>query len=397
MRFYLFIFAIALSVAGCHRPVGFRADKLERVDRQLVPVHCKQIDAVLGELFGTPDAPQVPDAVRGLIDFDAVKQAAGPVVSHTPGVTQGLYRRHCARCHGVTGDGYGPAALYQNPYPRDFRRGIIKFKSTPRGVPPTDEDLHEVLMRGVPGTAMPSFKLLAEAERHALVEYVTYLALRGQMEQTLVNYAAMELDFDPATGTAEEGSQLSLEDPVDRELVFEELLPEVVERWKSRDAKVASFEPANDPPEASGHELFADAKRANCAQCHGAEGAGGVRLKDMDDWNKRRSEFLGKTRRLATGAKKMSGERRQEALHEIQLREQVGASLLPPRTAQARRLLGGLLHGGRRAEDLFRAVQLGIDGTPMPGVGNTLSDAEIWALVGFVADGVENVEADVAE
>ena len=97
-----------------------------------------------------------------------------------------MYRRHCAHCHGISGDGAGPTASFLNPYPRDYRRGIFKFKSTPRTEPPTKEDLKRILHEGIAGTAMPSFKYLPNDELEALASYVRYLSVRGQVERLLV-------------------------------------------------------------------------------------------------------------------------------------------------------------------------------------------------------------------
>jgi mono/diheme cytochrome c family protein len=73
------------------------------------------------------------------------------------GNVRGLYREHCAHCHGITGDGAGPTAGFLNPYPRDYRKGWFKFKSTPLDVRPTHDDLKKIVLDGIPGTAMPSF------------------------------------------------------------------------------------------------------------------------------------------------------------------------------------------------------------------------------------------------
>ena len=64
----------------------------------------------------------------------------------------------------MSSHGRGPTAAFLNPYPRDFRMGTFKFKSTPIGMKPTDDDLRRILLNGVAGTAMPSFKLLNEGE-----------------------------------------------------------------------------------------------------------------------------------------------------------------------------------------------------------------------------------------
>ena len=57
-------------------------------------------------------------------------------------------------------------------------------------------------MNGMPGTSMPSFSVLPPDEVAALLEYVKYLSMRGQMETALVNFVVDNLDYDPVTGEA---------------------------------------------------------------------------------------------------------------------------------------------------------------------------------------------------
>jgi cytochrome c oxidase cbb3-type subunit 2 len=83
-----------------------------------------------------------------------------------------VYARYCAGCHGATGDGKGPAAPMLITKPRDFTSGTFKFRSTPTGSLPTDEDLYRIVTRGVYGTSMPEWSLLSERERLAVVAYV---------------------------------------------------------------------------------------------------------------------------------------------------------------------------------------------------------------------------------
>ena len=63
-----------------------------------------------------------------------------------------LYFRACAPCHGVQGDGNGPAARGFDPAPRNFRRGAYKFRTTVSGALPLDEDMERTIREGVPGT-----------------------------------------------------------------------------------------------------------------------------------------------------------------------------------------------------------------------------------------------------
>lgn len=83
-----------------------------------------------------------------------------------------VYGRYCAGCHGDQGDGHGPAASMLIVKPRDFTKGVFKFRSTPSGALPTDDDLYKIISRGVYRTSMPEWSLLSERERLAVVEYV---------------------------------------------------------------------------------------------------------------------------------------------------------------------------------------------------------------------------------
>ena len=81
-----------------------------------------------------------------------------------------LYQRWCSGCHGERGDGAGPAAGFLDPRPRDFTRKVFKFRTTPSGQPPATADVLRVIERGVPGTAMPPFTFLSEADRKKIEE-----------------------------------------------------------------------------------------------------------------------------------------------------------------------------------------------------------------------------------
>lgn len=83
-----------------------------------------------------------------------------------------VYERYCIGCHGDVGDGNGVAAPMLIVKPRDFTKGVFKFRSTPTGTLPTDEDLYKIITRGVYRTSMPDWALLSERERLAVVQYV---------------------------------------------------------------------------------------------------------------------------------------------------------------------------------------------------------------------------------
>ncbi|MBI1987179.1 MAG: c-type cytochrome [Nitrospinae bacterium] len=89
-----------------------------------------------------------------------------------------VYAKRCRFCHGPEGKGDGPVADYLNPRPRDFTRGLFKFRTTGSGELPTDEDLFQTISQGVSGTSMPAWKgLLTERERWEVIQYLKSFAL----------------------------------------------------------------------------------------------------------------------------------------------------------------------------------------------------------------------------
>jgi cytochrome c oxidase cbb3-type subunit I/II len=94
-----------------------------------------------------------------------------------------VYERRCEGCHGVKGDGNGPAATFLNPRPRDFTLGAFKFRTTPSGSLPTDGDLYRTLSRGVRWTAMPTWHEIPEKDRIAVIAYIKTLSSRWKEER----------------------------------------------------------------------------------------------------------------------------------------------------------------------------------------------------------------------
>ena len=94
--------------------------------------------------------------------------AAGAPAGAAPALK--LYFEHCAICHGPDGRGNGAAAPSMIPRPRDFTQGQFKYKSTPAGAPPSDDDLTAVIADGLSSSAMPAWRdLLKPDEIRALV------------------------------------------------------------------------------------------------------------------------------------------------------------------------------------------------------------------------------------
>ncbi|MFV2068210.1 MAG: cytochrome c [Pirellulales bacterium] len=355
-------------LAGCDSASAprFSLNMMEMEKNEIAVDQQQQIATALEAMFGTPDEPFVVEETG--LDLRKLQAAAGSAWSDESGQEYGLYRQHCAHCHGISGDGYGPTAAFLNPYPRDYTLGKFKFKSTERTRQPTHDDLVRVLDNGIPGTSMPSFRLLSSEEKDALVEYVKYLAMRGQMETALVAYCADELD---------EGDALEMR----RELLIDELLADIAEGWKSagqyvihpdqNGAPVPDRSPDTLAASASkGRELFYG-KHANCFSCHGETAIGDGQTTEFDDWSKLVKEY--------------------EDRHPDADLATLGS--LPPRPIRPRNLRDGIYRGGRRPLDLYWRIYTGINGTPMPAIGpatpggkGVLTSQDIWHLVDYLLE-----------
>ncbi len=117
------------------------------------------------------------------------QEQSAPVipVANTPGVKTSdaplhgrvVYDHHCSGCHGLNGDGKGLLATTLRPQPRDFTRGLFRYRLTLTGQLPSDEDLLRTVTVGLPGSTMPAWELfLSEAERRAVVAYFKHFSPR---------------------------------------------------------------------------------------------------------------------------------------------------------------------------------------------------------------------------
>ena len=400
----MLVAAVAATAVGCQKvpPPEFRLNMVRMASSETSRAYQEEIADVLGGLFGTPDQP-IALAETGL-DQTKLDMAAGPAWSDEAGVNHGLYRKHCVHCHGISGGGRGPTARFLNPYPRDYRMGIFKFKSNAAAARPTDEDLHRVLYNGAPGSSMPSFSLLASAELEALIEYVKYLAIRGEVERSLTNYVYDELGEDEDENGNPVRIPLNPVEDDDQRAAIADIVTEVAENWQAANESIVVPEESEIPDlkdrtaeelAASikkGRDLFYD-KRANCYTCHGPTGLGDGQTTDYDLWTKEQLELITETDSQAESiaedlksgdldeADETELERSERLLAE---RKEVIATLYPIRNAIPRNLRAGVYRGGRRRIDIFWRIHEGIPGSPMPGAGATLSNAEIWNIVDYV-------------
>ncbi len=192
-------------------------------------------------LAATPGQAQDEDMEEALAALQARVESLTRKVQIDRG--RDVYGKACAPCHGIHGDGKGPAAEGFDPAPRNFRRGVYKFRTTVSGALPLDEDLERTVREGVPGTEMVRWKgVLSDRDIKAVVQYVK--------------------TFSPY-----------FEDP--DSLPLEEDILEIPEE-RPFEASLSSA--------AEGRKIFID---QDCIKCHGDGGRGDGSEADelVDDWD----------------------------------------------------------------------------------------------------------------
>ncbi len=397
VRLWAVVGLACAMMSGCGRDPEFAPNKLyikvieTEIGQDLSASELGDVQQAVEELFGTADEPTLiqSDQTTGF-SIDRLKQAAGRVYSDEQDVHFGLYRKHCIRCHGTAGDGRGPAARLLSPYPRDFRLGKFKFKSTPQGSKPTAEDLARTLRMGIPGTSMPSFSLLRDSEIEALAEYVMYLSVRGETERELLNQVSHTLDY--SRGDRLIDFDLKTKKPADFDAQFDKLesvAKSNYAKWQVASPPspvlptafpvgvVADFEDAASvellqKSVARGRQLFVG-NLASCSKCHGEDGSGANAPKDYDLWTKD-----------WTVAANINPE------DKAAIKPMLKAGALKPVPMRPRDLREGVYRGGSTPQDIYLRIVNGIEGTSMPAaalqpsVSEGLTTDQIWDLVNFV-------------
>ena len=334
----------------------------------------KPILEALRHYFGTPSRPRyrVPD-----LDAEVEEGKPYPLIERigTDSLSRGrdVFQRRCAGCHGATGDGNGPAAPHLFPRPRDYRRGLFKFTSTPYGAKPRRVDLIRTIRFGAKGTSMPSFRWLHDDDVEALVDYVMMLSSRGEVEYRLGVESA---DLDPE----------ELPD------VIPEVVAEVAGSWTEAESQaiipLSPEPPMTEESILAGQQIF---QNKACKGCHKVDAAGGLLANEQllakaspDIFPPAiRPRFAELTRELMSPPLMR------------QIAEHVEEGVLPDNVldawggfAYAANLTSGMLHGGRRPIDIYRRVYTGVTGTPMPSFAQhelfTEDPDNFWHVVHFV-------------
>jgi mono/diheme cytochrome c family protein len=390
IHFAVCVIAVASMVSGCGKPAAprFHLDMVAAAEKSALDDDRRQnqekVSNILVALLGTPDEPQLPPELSANLNINLIRKAAGPVNSDASDRKFGLFREHCVQCHGITGDGKGSLARFLKPYPRDYRQGTFKFKTTAGTGRPSDADLMRILVEGINNTSMPSFRLLSQKDREALVEYVKYLSVRGKTEAALydlVKELSPDKDKDPnpvidfkydtfvketlvpiaQEWTDANTSTIEIPEPVGKVFVWTPVNER--ESHKDKDGKTVTYETSI----ANGRALFFSESKGACYTCHGPTAMGDGRADLDDNWN-------GKVRSVS----KLLGDAKQTK----QLNWVISSSL-PLRYNEPRNLRLGNYRFGNSPRDIYNKVHAGIDGSGMPGKPD-LSPEEKWDIVNYV-------------
>lgn len=380
-----------------HEPNLLYSHALEISEDLKLEQPTKDAQDLLIEWFGTLNDPKLPPLLesdyKDLISLENLKMAAGPPPeSAEPGAT-GLYRQQCASCHGESGQGRGPVAASQNPYPREFRHGVFKYKSTSRTGKPLKSDLKGILVEGLADSQMPKFTKLSDKQLDALVDYVIFLSIRGEFERKLLYTAAYDLDLEEgrlynASLKKSDGadSNSDLKEQLEQ---AEELLLDIADAWSEAEEKVEEPEMPSFPLFGSeteenkaqlaesiekGKKLFVG-NDAACAKCHGESAKGdGPQAPDYDDWTKDWTAKIGI-----------------EPTNIEELLPLLARGGLKPQPLKPRNIVAGHLRGGREPIDLYRRIRYGIPGATMPAAALSqgeglpgLTNDDLWHLVNYV-------------
>lgn len=248
--------------------------------------YAKQLEA----LFGTPAHPKVagfdPAALKASPDDTLTESAIVEALKlDEKHLTDGsrYFRQQCLHCHGMEGNGRGPTGPWVNPPPRDYRQGIFKYTSSAQDQnarKPRREDVRHVLDFGVEGTSMPSFNILSDYDREALVSYVIHLSIRGQVEyMTMADQLALQAESKGAEGGDRPKYKMNLREDLKNPTLkdaMQDNLALIAARWVEAQKPDKAIIPTPYPDVASDAKFLESAGRGGkiflgaggCISCH---------------------------------------------------------------------------------------------------------------------------------
>ena len=312
---------------------ALRRSAASKEDLALADLLNTQVETAAADVAKMQENIGYLQAYEGELKLDATTLKNGAVV----------FRNYCQQCHGLTGDGNGPAGKSLVPMPRDYRQGLFKFINSDPTLgakrKPSRADLYRTITKGLDGSPMPQFAALQEEQLQSVISYVLHLSMRGETEYEVMKDAAR----DP--NVSEPISKGEVQPAVLRNAAI------VAPRWVASaryaivpDLNLYTTEDQVEKSAANGYELFKSAQ-VGCMTCH--SGFGRSAPYQYDSWG----------------------------------------TIVRPRN-----LTIATLRGGRSPEAIYARILGGIPGSNMPAhthLRPTIEDKvkganKIWDLVNFV-------------
>ena len=276
----------------------------------------------------------------------------------------GLYRRNCLHCHGVSGAGDGPTAAFLYPIPRDYRKGMFKFTSTPNGARPHRDDLSRTITNGLHGTSMPAFEaLMSSDEIEQVIDYVIFLSIRGETELELIELGAISDETDV--------SALSMDDVAASGRGRFQQVEDGADSGYQSTCPGTPIDAREHPPRP---RPVPGSNQGEARLCRLPRGPGARRRPQLREPGGVQQGRLRRQPQRAGGATQAIRRENREVW--TQKLDDWGNPLRPAN------LNRGVYKGGRRPIDIYWRIAKGINGAKMPPGPNDA--AVIWDLVNFV-------------
>ncbi len=142
---------------------------------------------------------------------DEEKAVSAPAAAGEVSVEAGkaVYQKRCIFCHGDEGGGDGVASERLMPKPRDFTMGLYKYRTTPNGMLPTDDDLFRAISKGLPGTGMPAWEdTLSEVERRSVIQYIKTFSKKFERQKEALPTITVGAEIPSSPESIEKGKAL---------------------------------------------------------------------------------------------------------------------------------------------------------------------------------------------
>lgn len=236
-----------------------------------------------------------------------------------------VYIEYCMACHGMKGDGNGPAAKGSVPPPRNFTQGLYKFGYSLDGGLPSDEDFVRIIRKGLHGTAMLPWDISRD-QTLAVTQYIKTFAPQVWENKDNSPGVTVKISKDPYT-------------------------------MANKTAAISK-----------GKEVYHMV--ANCQSCH----RGYASFSDMSEMNKKYNEGEALTEF-------------DDDLYEPKLQvsefyfydnKERYAKYLPPDFTWHK------VRSAKTVDDIAMRLAAGITGSGMPAWKETITDDEIWAAAYYV-------------